>query len=239
MSDLEQLQRTHFVVVGAGGLGCPALLALSAAGARRVTVIDPDRVEASNLARQVLYSTADVGRAKAEAAAWALRRRVPAMVVEPQVRAVQPQDADALVAALAPEAVVLECSDAAPLKFAINDAGLRRGTPVVIGAALGLRGQSIAVRTGTACYRCIYENPPDALPTCAEAGVLGVAVGLAGFLMASAAVSMCGEGSETTGALLAFDVGTSCVQTLRPRPRADCPACAAAIPSRFPVRATA
>ena len=230
------LERTHFVVVGAGGLGCPALLGLSAAGARRITIVDPDRVETSNLQRQVLYSVADVGRPKADAAVWVLRHRVPALRADAQVRALAPEDAEAFVGDLPPEAIVLECTDSPALKFALNDAGLRRGTPVVIGAALGLRGQCIAVSPGRACYRCIYEAPPQDLPTCESAGVLGATVGLAGFLMASAAVSLCNTAAadETTGALLAFDVHRTSVQTLRPQPRPGCPACAAASPSRFP-----
>ena len=230
------LERAHFVVVGAGGLGCPALLGLSAAGARRITIVDPDRVETSNLQRQILYSVADVGRPKADAAVWVLRQRMPALRADAQVRALASEDAEAFVADLPLEAIVLECTDAPALKFALNDAGLRCGTPVVIGAALGLRGQCIVVSAGRACYRCIYEAPPEDLPTCESAGVLGATVGVAGFLMASAAVSLCNAAvaGETTGALLAFDVRGTAVQTLRPSPRPGCPACAVAAAARFP-----
>lgn len=238
MPEQDQLARAHFVVVGAGGLGCPALLGLSAAGARHVTIIDPDRVETSNLQRQVLYAVADVGRPKAQAAAWSLHRRVPSLTVIPQVRALSPDEADAFVADLPPEAIVLECTDAPPLKFALNDAGLRHGTPVVLGAALGLHGQSLAVVHGRACYRCIYETPPaaDDLPTCATAGVLGVAVGLAGYLMANLAVALANgtPAPETTGTLTAFDISRGFVQALRPTSRRGCPACAASTPTRFP-----
>ncbi len=238
MPDQDQLAQAHFVVVGAGGLGCPALLGLSAAGAQRLTIIDPDRVEASNLQRQVLYAVADIGRPKADAAAWNLRRRVPSLKVFSQVRSVAPEHAEAFVAELPAESIVLECTDAPPLKFALNDAGLRHGTPVIIGAALGLRGQCIAVRDGHACYRCIYESPPptDDLPTCATAGVLGVAVGLAGFLMANLAVALATgtPAPETTGRLTAFDLGRGFTQSLRPTSRPACPACAAASPTRFP-----
>lgn len=238
MPDQDQLARAHFVVVGAGGLGCPALLGLSAAGAQRLSIIDPDRVEASNLQRQVLYAVADVGRPKADAAASNLRRRVPSLQVLAQVRALAPDQADAFVAELPAESIVLECTDAPPLKFALNDAGLRHGTPVIIGAALGLRGQCIAVRDGHACYRCIYESPPaaDELPTCASAGVLGAAVGLAGFLMANLAVALANgnPAPETTGTLTAFDFGGGATQALRPALRPGCPACAAATPNRFP-----
>ncbi len=229
-----KLAEVHFVVVGAGGLGCPALLGLSAAGARRFTVIDPDRVEPSNLQRQVLYALADVGRPKAEAAAWALRRRLPDLDVRPQARALAADEADAFVADLPPESIVLECTDAPALKFALNDAGLRHGTPVVIGAALGLRGQCMGVVGGSACYRCIYEAPPPEVPTCEHAGVLGAAVGLAGYLMASVAVGLCrAADDETLGTLTAFDVASVAVQSLHPHPRAGCPACRDAAPSRF------
>lgn len=238
MSASSQLERTHFVVVGAGGLGCPALLGLTAAGARQITIVDPDRVEASNLHRQVLYTLADVGRTKAEAAAWSLRQRLPALELDPQIRGVSPEGAEAFLAEFGPQTVLLECTDAPALKFALNDAGLRLGLPVVIGASLGVRGQCIAVRAGQTCYRCIYEAPPpeDELPTCASAGVLGVAVGLAGFLMANTAIALCQQDAapETAGGLLAFDVTAGGVQTLRPKPRPGCPACAAAGPSRFP-----
>ncbi len=226
----------HFVVLGAGGLGCPVLLGLSAAGATTVSVHDPDRVEASNLQRQVLYSVADVGRAKAEAAAWALRRRVPTLQVRSHVGGIDPTDAERFVAALPAGSIVLECTDAPELKFAINDAGLRHGVPVVIGAALGLRGQSMAVWAGAACYRCIYESPPPQPATCDGAGVLGVAVGLAGFVMASTALALCrgpNSARETAGRLTAIDSATARVQTLFPSPRPGCPACAEATPNRF------
>ncbi|MGH1340415.1 MAG: HesA/MoeB/ThiF family protein [Nannocystales bacterium] len=234
----DQLAQAHFVVVGAGGLGCPALLGLSAGGAQRITIIDPDRVETSNLQRQVLYALADVGRPKAEAAAWSLARRVPSLKAAARVRAVAPGEADAFVAGLPADSIVLECTDAPPLKFALNDAGLRHGTPVIIGAALGLHGQCIAVLRGQACYRCIYESPPPAedLPTCATAGVLGVAVGLAGFMMANLALALASGNAdpETTGTLTAFDIGRSSVRSLRPASRPACSACAAATPTRFP-----
>ncbi|MCA9711918.1 MAG: ThiF family adenylyltransferase, partial [Myxococcales bacterium] len=109
-----------FVVIGAGGLGCPALLALRGADARRVLVIDPDRVEGHNLQRQVLFDVGDVGAPKAEAAA----RRLRPLRVEARVSALDPGRAAAFVAALPPGAVVLECTDQPALKFALNDACL-------------------------------------------------------------------------------------------------------------------
>lgn len=217
-----------FVVVGAGGLGCPALLGLLAGGARSIQIVDHDRVEASNLHRQVLYTIADVGARKAEAAAWALRERASDVDVQPIVRRLGVEDLDDFLDALPRDTIVLECTDSPALKFAFNDACLARGVPLVVGAALGLRGQVIAVTPGAACYRCIYEAPPLDLPSCDAAGVLGPAVGTAGFLMAAAALRLAEGAVETSGRLLAIDGATGRVQTLAPAPRRGCIACLAA-----------
>lgn len=213
------------VVLGAGGLGCPALLGLLSAGMHRLIVVDDDFVDASNLARQVLYTTADVGAAKAQAARWNLLSRVPDLDVEAQVRRVEPQNARVFVEALPQDALVLECSDDPALKFAINDALIGLGRSGVIGAALGLRSQVLAIAPGAACYRCIYESPPHHAATCAGAGVLGPGVGLAGFLMASMAVRLAADVTETAGRLTAIDNLSASVVTLAPHPRADCEAC--------------
>src|SRR5688572_29252644 len=165
--------RTTFVVVGLGGLGCPALLALLGAGATSVRLVDPDVVEVSNLQRQVLYSLADVGMPKAQAAAIQLRRRSRHMHIETSSTRLDVDDVEAFVEHLAPGSIVLECTDDPHLKFAFNDACLVHDVPLVIGAALGLRAQVLAVRRGGACYRCIYEEPPAAAMTCAAAGVPG------------------------------------------------------------------
>lgn len=242
MSTHAQTQ-AHFVVVGAGGLGCPALVGLTSAGARTITIVDHDRVEASNLQRQVLYSVADVGRRKVDAASWSLTRRIPQLQLTTFAQRIEPADVDAFVDALSAEAIILECTDSPALKFAFNDAALRHGVPLVIGAALGLHGQCLSVVRGAACYRCIYEHPPANVPTCEAAGVLGVAVGLAGFTMAAFAMALAHRASrhtssepvhETAGILTAIDSAGARVQTLAPKPRPNCPACAAAGPLRFP-----
>lgn len=216
----------RWVIVGAGGLGCPALLALLGAGARTFHIVDPDVVEASNLQRQVLYSVAHVGMPKVRAAGLALRARNPSIDLQLEHRGLRSAEVDSFVAALPPGSVVLECTDAPSLKFAFNDACLGHGVPLVIGAALGVRGQVLKVAAGQACYRCIYETVPREVPTCAAAGVLGPAVGLTGALMAQVALSR-----APAGRLLALDLLRSHTQTLHPRPRPDCPACARAQPS--------
>ncbi|HET6585048.1 MAG TPA: ThiF family adenylyltransferase, partial [Nannocystaceae bacterium] len=181
---------TRFVVIGAGGLGCPALLGLRAAGAQHVLVVDDDRVDASNLHRQVLYDLGDVGAAKAEVAAEKLARA--GIAAQAAVRRLVPADVPAFVAALAPDSLVLECTDAPASKFATNDACVAHGVPVVVAAALALVGHVVAVGTSGGCYRCVFEAPPpvELVPSCASAGVLGTAVGTTGWLQAMLAVQL-------------------------------------------------
>lgn len=217
----------HAWVVGAGGLGCPALLGLSMAGVRRLTIVDHDRVEAHNLQRQVLFSVADVGAPKAEAAAHALQRRVVGLEIETRAQRLDAEGLDALIAEAANEpSVVLECTDDPALKFAANDAALRRDVPTVIAAALGWRGQAIAVDRTHACYRCVYEAPPplQAVPTCAEAGVIGAGVGLLGFLAAHLATRLAADERDACGQLHHLDLLTGAARAVAPAIRSGCPA---------------
>lgn len=228
---MSALASACFVVIGAGGLGCPALLALAAAGARRAIVIDDDRVEAHNLQRQVLYDVGDVGARKAEAAA---RRLAARLVVDPRVQRVHPEGVPTLVAELASQrAIVLECTDQPALKFAFNDACLAHGVPLVVGAALGFRGQALAVMGDRACYRCVYEAPPPdhEIPRCDQAGVLGAGVGHVGMLMAHLALRLCDGDAAVAGRLHAIDLLRAEVRCLEPALRAGCPAHARRVPS--------
>ncbi|HWB74405.1 MAG TPA: HesA/MoeB/ThiF family protein [Nannocystaceae bacterium] len=224
-----------FVVIGAGGLGCPALLGLRMAGARRIDVIDCDRVELSNLHRQVLYDLGDVGAHKAEVAAAKLR----AFGIDARsfVQRVTPDDVEAIVAASPADAIVLECTDQPALKFAANDACVRHGRSLVLAASLGLRGHVIAVVPGSACYRCVFEAPPplELVPTCASAGVLGTAVGTTGFLQAHLAVAIASNDfavdDEARGRLLELDLSRGTIRALAGRKRRDC-ICACEAPPR-------
>lgn len=214
----------QLVVLGAGGLGCPALLGLRMGGAKRVVIVDHDVVETSNLPRQVLYDLGDVGASKAEVAA--ARMRAAGIDATAQVRKLVPDDLDALVEALEPDAIVLECTDVPALKFACNDAAVRHGRRAVIGAALGLRGHAIAVAPGSACYRCVFEAPPPAVlvPTCAEAGVLGTAVGVTGFVLAQLACALAdGHADDIVGRLYELALGSGIIRTLAGRVRPQCP----------------
>lgn len=214
-------------VVGAGGLGCPALSSLCAAGIEALSIVDHDVVESHNLQRQVLYGTADVGRYKVDAAAHRLKARRPDLLITTRRVRLEADDAQTFVGTLPPGTVLLECTDSPALKFAINDAALRYQVPLVVGAALGWQGQALAVVAGHACYRCIYEAPPPAreVPTCAQAGVVGAGVGLTGHLMAHLALRLGSATAETAGRLMSLDLLAGTVRTLHPARRDDCPAC--------------
>jgi adenylyltransferase/sulfurtransferase len=225
----------RFVVIGAGGLGCPALLGLVGAGARHITLVDHDHVDASNLPRQVLFGPADVGVAKVDAAAWSLHGRVPERSTL-QVETIRRRlDDDALADLLDRvdlEAIVLECSDSPRLKFAVHDACLARDLRVVIGGVVRWHGQAMAIdpsRPDTACYRCLFEAPPppELTPACEVVGVSGPAAGTVGHAMALLALGLAGPHDRSpAGVCLHFDLLSGGVSRLAPKPRRDCATCA-------------
>ena len=177
------------LVIGVGGLGCPAALALARAGVGTLGLVDPDRVDVSNLHRQPLYGDADVGRFKVEVAAERLREIAPALEVVTERATFTARDA----AWLEGFDVVLDGTDTIAAKFAVNDAAVAVGRPLVHAGAIGFRAQLLTVLPRrSACYRCIFEEPPpaDDVPSCADAGVLGPVVALAGSLQAAEALRL-------------------------------------------------
>lgn len=218
----------RFLVLGAGGLGCPALLGLSCVESPApLTIVDADVVDATNLQRQVLYTMADVGSAKVEAARFRLRSRRPDLRVETVQRRLDGTALDELIAALPDGSVVLECTDDPALKFAANDLCLKHDVALVVAGVLGWRGQALAVRRGRACYRCLFEAPPPAelSPACSQVGVMGSAAGVVGQLMANLAIRMM-SGEDVAGELFVTDLSQTTVRSLRPAPREGCLACA-------------
>jgi adenylyltransferase/sulfurtransferase len=170
------------VLLGAGGLGCPAALALRESDpALRIVIVDPDRVDRSNLARQILYTDADVGLFKAEVAA----RRVRGDAVVARF------DATTAPGLLEKADVLLDGTDDYATRFLANDEAVKRRIPLVHGAALGWVGHLLTVLPGqTGCLRCLFEGPPAGGPTCAEAGVFSPICGLVGAAMARAALDL-------------------------------------------------
>lgn len=210
-----------FVLVGLGGLGCP--LALALAGAGRLVLVDDDTIELSNLARQILYRTADVGRPKAQAAADALvRRGVPAARLE-VVRA--RFDEDSARPLVHDADVVCDGSDNLATKFLVNDACARAGRAFVIAGVLRDAGQVFPVRPGLdACYRCFFEEPTDDVATCADAGVLGPTCGIVAAWQARAARALA-SGEDRLGLLGKLWLLPE-ERTVTMRRRRDCEACA-------------
>jgi molybdopterin/thiamine biosynthesis adenylyltransferase len=216
------------LVIGVGGLGCPAALALAAAGVRRIGLVDDDRVQLTNLPRQVLFGDDDVGDLKVEAAARALQRRFPDARVE--THAARFDTAGALGLAAAYD-VLLDGSDNFATKFLANDAAVLSGRPLVHGAAVGVGGQLLTVPAGgRPCYRCLFEDPPPAGtgPSCDEAGVLGPVPGVIGALQASEAARLLrGENPAFSGRLIQYDSLGMQVREVSFNPNPACAVCGA------------
>jgi adenylyltransferase/sulfurtransferase len=216
------------LIIGAGGLGCPAALALGAAGARRIGIVDDDRVDPSNLHRQVLFTDADVGQPKAAAFARALARRFPALDVVTHAVRFEVGNARELVAAYD---VVIDGSDNFATKFLANDAAVLARRPLVHAAAVGVGGQLLTVPAGgRPCYRCFFEEPPPpgVGPSCAEAGVLGPVPGVLGALAgAEASRLLRGQAPGFVGRLLQYDAGRMTLRAVPFNPNPTCAVCAA------------
>jgi adenylyltransferase/sulfurtransferase len=180
------LQEASVLVIGAGALGSPVAAYLAGAGVGRLGIVDSDDVEISNLHRQPLHFTPDVGVPKAHSAAAKLRFLNPGVVVEPyQARFAAPM--------LDGADLVVDCSDSFATRYEVNAACCAARVPLVEGGVIGLSGLVMAVRPGeSACYRCAFPDPPPpgAQPTCAEAGVLGPAAGVIGSLQALEALKL-------------------------------------------------
>lgn len=214
----------RLLVVGVGGLGSPALLALLDSGATLV-LADDDLVEASNLHRQILFDEGAIGAHKLDAAEAALLRRgVPPARIELVRSRLLPDNARTLVAGVD---LVLEGSDNYATKFLAADASYLEGRPIVHGAAVRLEGTVWSVSaSGAPCYRCLFEDvPPGAQAGCAEAGVLGPVVGLCGALMAELALSALTSSEPRTGRIFTIDGRRNRLREVGVTPRPSCSLC--------------
>jgi len=201
-----RIKRATVLLVGAGGLGSPAALYLVAAGIGRIVLVDFDEVDDSNLQRQILYSTADVGRAKAEAATDRLRALNPHVIIEVVSEPFGARNGRRLTANAD---VVIDGSDNFPTRYLVNDACVLERTPNVYGSIRAFEGQaSVFAPPAGPCYRCLHpEPPPDGLiPSCAEGGVLGVLPGVIGAIQATEAIKLITAiGTPLVGRLLLYD----------------------------------
>lgn len=215
--------------VGAGGLGSPLLMYLAAAGVGRLGVVDFDAVDLSNLQRQLLHGTADVGRPKTDSARDTLGRLNPHCRIEPH--AVRLTSANALEV-LRPYDVVVDCTDNFPARYLTNDACVLLRKPNVYGSIFRFEGQAsvFAPHLGAPCYRCLFPEPPPPhlAPSCAEAGVLGVLPGLVGCLQAAEVLKLIlGLGQPLLGRLLLLNALEMKFREVKVRRDPECPVCGA------------
>ncbi|BAI72906.1 molybdopterin biosynthesis protein [Azospirillum sp. B510] len=205
----HRLLNSSVALIGAGGLGSPIALYLAAAGVGRLTLIDDDRVERSNLQRQILHAESRLGQDKVESGRAALLDLNPTITVETRKLRVEAAN---VLDLLAGHDVVVDGSDNLPTRYLVNDACLRLRIPVVYGAIFRFEGQ-VSVFGGAApgerpCYRCLFPEPPPSeyAPSCAEAGVLGVLPGVIGTIMAAETIKLLLDlGDPLTGRLLMYD----------------------------------
>ena len=212
----RRLTGSSVLIVGAGGLGSPAALYLAAAGVGRLGLIDNDAVELSNLQRQILHSTKDVGTPKVLSAQASLRALDPGVVVEVYHERLNPNN---VLDRLAGWDLVIDGTDNLPTRYLIDDACSLLGLPWVYGSVFRFEGQvSLFNFNGGPCYRDLFPDPPpaEAVPSCAEAGVLGVLPGMIGVLQATEAIKvLIGMPPSLSGSLLLYDAKSMAFDKLR------------------------
>jgi molybdopterin/thiamine biosynthesis adenylyltransferase len=223
----KQINRASVLVVGAGGLGSPVAFYLAAAGVGTIGIVDNDVVDTSNLQRQILHTTADVGRKKVESAREALLALNPNLTIVPHdVRL----NAGNILDILKDYDVVAEGSDNFPTKFLVNDACVMTGTPLSMAGIFRFSGQILTVvpREGP-CYRCLIPQPPPAgaIPSCQEAGVLGAMAGAVGVIQATEVLKLILEKGEVLrGRLLLFEALQMRFEPIEVKRNPECPVCA-------------
>jgi sulfur-carrier protein adenylyltransferase/sulfurtransferase len=221
----DRLRRASVLLIGAGGLGSPAALYLAAAGVGTLGLADFDRVDLSNLQRQVLFATADIGRPKVEAA----RERL--LALNPGIRVVahaEKVDRAGIAALFAPYDLVIDGCDRLATRYLVNDACVLLRKPLVSAAIHRFEGQAMTYVPGRGpCYRCLFPDGEAALvPSCAEAGVLGVLPGVMGGLQATEALKLLlGIGEPLIGRFLVYDALSLQFQEFRFARRSDCAIC--------------
>jgi molybdopterin/thiamine biosynthesis adenylyltransferase/rhodanese-related sulfurtransferase/molybdopterin converting factor small subunit len=221
-----RLKAAKVLCVGAGGLGSPLALYLAAAGVGTLGLVDFDVVDYTNLQRQILHSTADVGRKKLDSAAEKLRAINPYLTLRPFETRLTSDNALEIVREFD---LVVDGTDNFPTRYLVNDACVLSGRPNVYGSIFRFEGQvSVFATSAGPCYRCLYPEPPPAglVPSCAEGGVLGILPGLVGVMQATEAIKLIlGQGEPLVGRLLLIDALRMSFRELKLRKDPSCPAC--------------
>lgn len=219
----QRLAESRVLIVGAGGLGSPVGLYLAAAGVGTIGLLDADTVSLSNLQRQVIHTTSDIGRLKVDSAAEKLR------AINPHINVVTLPlmlDSDNAVTIMKDYDLVMDCTDNLPTRLLINDTCVATGKAMVFGAVSRFSGQVFSHKAGTACYRCIFDpstTDPDADLPCAINGIMNTVVGVIGSLQATEAVKLLvGTGDALLNRMLTFDAITMQFNTFAISPIDTC-----------------
>ena len=223
----RRLKGARVLVIGAGGLGSPAAMYLAAAGVGTIGLVDFDQVELSNLQRQLLHDTNDVGRPKVESAGDRLNDLNPNVNVIPHRVLLSSENAFEV---LEPYDVVVDGTDNFPVRYLVNDACQMLGKPLVYGSIYQWEGQASVFLPGqeTPCYRCLFPEPPPpgTVPSCAEGGVFGVLPGIIGSIQAVEAIKLVLDVGETlAGSLVLYDAMRNEFTSVKLRWDPDCPVC--------------
>jgi adenylyltransferase/sulfurtransferase len=226
MEGQQKLRHGRVLVVGAGGLGSPVLSYLAAAGVGTLGIVDFDTVDLTNLQRQIIYSTSDVGRPKVEAAVVRIRAMNPDVQVNVHETRLTSENA---LSILENYDVVVDGTDNYPTRYLVNDACVMLGIPNVYGSIFRFDGQaSVFCQEEGPCYRCVYSEPPPPglVPSCAEGGVLGVLPGIIGTIQATECIKLLlGKGTSLSGRLLVLDAMKMHFRELKLRKDPACPVC--------------
>jgi adenylyltransferase/sulfurtransferase len=222
----QRLLDSHALIIGMGGLGSPVAMYLAAAGVGHLTLVDFDTVDLTNLQRQISHSHADLGRLKVESAAETLRALNP----ETDISCISESLAgQSLIDAVQDANIVIDATDNFKIRFAINQACVQTGTPLVSGAAIRMEGQvSVYPNDGSdqPCYHCLYPDTPEVAETCSENGVLAPVVGIIGSIQANEAIKLlAGFGSPLAGRLLLMDASRMEFREMKLRKDPQCPTC--------------
>src|SRR6267142_420576 len=226
MTGQRKLKAASVLMIGTGGLGAPLGMYLAAAGVGRLGLVDFDVVDASNLQRQIIHGTKDVGRRKTESARDRMRDINPHIEIETHETRLTSQNALRLIRNYD---IIVDGTDNFPTRYLVNDACVLSGKPNVYGSIFRFEGQASVFATEEGpCYRCLYPEPPPPglVPSCAEGGVLGILPGLVGVIQATEAIKLIlGVGEPLIGRLLLVDALAMNFRTLKLKKNPECPAC--------------
>ena len=222
----QKLLNSHVLIIGLGGLGSPVSMYLAAAGVGHITLVDDDKVELSNLQRQIVHGQQDIGRSKVVSAADTLteiNNEIELELIDERL------EGERLELAVKAADIVVDCSDNFATRFLLNDVTQRCQTPLVSGAAIRMEGQVTVYdsrKQGSACYRCLYEDNGELQQTCSESGVLSPLLGIIGGIQAVETVKCITQvGENLNGRLLILDALTMAWREIKLRQDPTCPVC--------------